>query len=136
MRLLAFVRLLIAIAPLVLLGSDSIAFAKPEGPVRVEYTRVEQIKAGEQATLVVTFRALTDLDQLEIALAPFTGLELLSAKTATFTNMKRGEGRALTVTVRLTEEPFGYLSVTYDTTRGRSLDGGAAMIAFGPQQPG
>jgi hypothetical protein len=118
---------------LVLLVMDPYASAKPpSAPVNVEFSVPDNVKLGDEVTTVLTFRALADLDRLDVSMAPFKGLELLSEpKEATFTNVRKGEGRQVTVRIRLTAEPFGYLSVRYQTRQGVKSSGGATMVIYG-----
>jgi hypothetical protein len=106
--------------------------AKPtSNQVRIEYTRPGRVSIGDEVTTVLTFRALTNLDRLEVTLAPFKGLELVSEPKAVFTGLKRGDGPQVTARVRVTEQPFAYLSVTFQTKQGTRTDGGATMVVYG-----
>ena len=128
-------RAIVWLIPIVLLAgaADRDALAKPPtAPVRVEYEVPENVKTGDSVTTVLTFRAQADLDRLEVTLAPFMGLELTSEpKTATFTGVKKGEGRQLSATIRLTDPKFGSLAVTYTTVQGRKRGADAITVVYG-----
>jgi hypothetical protein len=112
--------------------SHGTALAKPDmAPVRVEYAPIDPVRAGDEATTVLTLRALADVDRVDVTVAPFKGVELLSEpREVTFTAMKKGETRQLTVTVRMTGERYGYLSVSYRTLQGKTIAGGATTIVY------
>jgi hypothetical protein len=107
--------------------------AKPGGaPVRVEHADPPPLVTGEQATTVLTFRALADIDRLEVSLRPMRGLEIVSEPTqAAFTDVKKGAGLEVSVTVRLTGPNFGRLAITYETRQGQTNDSGATTILYG-----
>jgi hypothetical protein len=109
------------------------AAAKPSSaPVRVEYEPPPAISTGDEATTVLTFRALADLDRLEVSIRAAKGLELTSPnQDVVFTGVKKGEGRQLSVTVRLTDPKFGSLAVLYRTELGSSKAAGAVTIVYG-----
>jgi hypothetical protein len=125
------VRLLLSFAALVVATAS--AGAKPEmAPVGVEYSVPASVKTGDEVTTVITFRALADIDRLDINIAANSGLELLSEqKDATFTAMKKGEGRQVSVTIRLTDDHFGLLALTYRTRQGTTNAAGAKSILYG-----
>lgn len=123
----------IAVASAISLESAAVVSAKPErAPIRVESHVPPNVKTGDEVTTTITLRALADVDRVEVSIAPFQGLELLSdTKEAVFTGMKAGEGRAISVTIRLTDPAFGSLAVTYKTRQGTHDDAGAVTIVFG-----
>jgi uncharacterized protein (DUF58 family) len=122
--------LLTAVLAVAVMGSNLIA-KPPSAPVRVEYSR-PTVSAGEEATAVLTFRALADLDRLSVSVAVDEGLEIVSQPTeATFTNVGKGEGRDLRVTIRLTAPKQGVLAVFFKTERGVRREAGATAIVFG-----
>jgi hypothetical protein len=118
------------VVTMALMGTG-LAAKPPSAPVKVEYTR-PSVAQGEQATAVLTFRALADLDRLDVSIAVDEGIEILSEPTeATFTNVKKGEGRDLTVTIRLTAPKEGFLSIFFKTERGTRKEAGATAAVFG-----
>ena len=118
------------VATVVLMGT-SLAAKPPSAPVKVEYSR-PPVSTGEEATAVLTFRALADLDRLEVSVAVDEGIEIMSEPTrATFTNVRKGEGRNLSVTIRLTAPKEGVLAVFFKTERGDRKEAGAMAISFG-----
>jgi hypothetical protein len=123
----------IVVATIISLESAAVVSAKPErAPIRVESSVPANVKTGDEVTTTITLRALADVDRVEVSIAPFKGLVLLSdTKDAVFTGMKAGEGRPITVTIRLTDPMFGSLAVTYKTRQGTRDDAGAATILFG-----
>jgi hypothetical protein len=122
--------LLTAVLVAVVTGASLLA-KPPSAPVRVEYTR-PSVSTGEEATAVLTFRALADLDRLTVSVAVDEGLEIVSRPTeATFTNVRKGEGRDLTVTIRLTAPKQGVLAVFFKTERGARREAGVTAIVFG-----
>jgi hypothetical protein len=108
------------------------AYAKPElAPVRIEHDPPAPMRIGEEATTVLTVRALADVDQVVVNVAPFKGVVLLSEpREATFAGLKRGDTRQLTVRVRLTDERAGTLAVTYRTVQGKRIAGGATTVIY------
>ena len=124
---------LFLIAILVVAGWSSTLFATPpSAPVQVEYTTPPPLATGEEATVQLTFRALADLDRLEVSVRAFDGLEVASTPSAaSFQNVKRGEGRPLSVTVRLTGQKTGSLAIFFTTQRGSKRDSGTSGITFG-----
>jgi hypothetical protein len=126
------IRAAVTISVIALVVSYGTVLAKPEmAPVRVEYAPIDPVKTGDEATTVLTLRALADVDRVDGTVAPFKGVELLSEpREVTFTAMKNGETRQLTVTVRMTGERYGYLSVSYRTLQGKTIAGGATTIVY------
>ena len=121
--------LLTAMLTVAVMGASLVA-KPPSAPVRVEYSR-PPVAQGEQATTVLTFRALADLDRLDVSVAVDEGIEILSEPTeATFTNVKKGEGRELSVTFRLTAPKEGILSVFFKSERGTRKEAGATAAVF------
>jgi hypothetical protein len=126
------IRLAAAIVVITAVVSGSTAFAKPErAAVRVEYEAPAPLRLGEEATTVLTVRALADLDRVVVTMAPFQGLDLISEpKEVTFTGLKAGNTRQVTVTIRLTDERAGYLGVSYRTHQGKTIAGGATTVIY------
>ena len=121
--------LLTAVLTVAMMGSSLVA-KPPSAPVRVEYSR-PTVSTGEEATAVLTFRALADLDRLTVSVAVDEGLEIVSQPTeATFSNVRKAEGRDLTVRFRLTAKQ-GVLAVFFKTERGARREAGATAIVFG-----
>jgi hypothetical protein len=99
--------------------SSTLLATPPSAPVQVEYTTPPPIATGEEATVQLTFRALD-------------GLEVVSTPSAAgFQNVKKGEGRPLSVTVRLTGQRTGSLAIFFTTQRGSKRDSGTSGITFG-----
>ena len=122
------------LAPWLVLGwpCSNATATLPSAPVRVEYARPAPLKQGEEATTVITFRALADVDRLEVSVARHKGLEVVSRPTsAVFSEVKKGEGRELAVTVRLTDSKEGLLAIFFKTQRGSRREAGVSGIAFG-----
>jgi hypothetical protein len=124
----AFLILALAIAA----AGQTLSATPPSAPVKVEYTTPPPMATGEEATMVLTFRALADLDRLEVSVRAFDGLAVLSAPTAaSFQNVKKGEGHQLTVIVRLTGSKAGSLAIFFTAHRGGKRDSGTSGITFG-----
>lgn len=107
-------------------------FAKPElAAVRIQYDEPAPMRVGEEATTVLTVRALGDLDQVVVNIAPLRGVDLLSdTRDVTFSGLQRGETRQVTVRVRLTDPRIGELSVTYRTHQGKRIAAGATTVLY------
>jgi hypothetical protein len=120
---------------LALLASAVAVSAKPERvPIRVESSVPRDMKTGDEVTTTITIRALANIDRVEVSIAPFEGLELLSeTKQVVFTGMREGEGRGIQVTVRLTGQKFGSLAFVYTTQQGTTKESGATTVVFGGQ---
>jgi hypothetical protein len=110
----------------------SLSATPPSVPVLVEYETPPPIATGEEATTVLTFRALANLDGLDVSVEAFDGLTIVSEpKKLSFQTVKKGEGRQLTVTVRLTGAKVGSLAVFYTVRRGDHRDSGTTGIGYG-----
>ena len=118
---------------LALVSTESASLAKPpSAPVRVEVEVPPNLHPGDEVTSVLTFRALADLDRLDVSVAPDGGLDVLSKPTeATFDGVRKGEGRQFTVTIRLTDPKFGSLAVFFKTLRGTTKAAGAITVTYG-----
>ena len=105
--------------------------AAPTAPVRLEYQRPRSINAGDEVTMPLTFRALADLDQLDVSIAPDGGLELLSeTTTATFQNIPNGDARTFQIRVRITGPKEGNLAIAFKTRRGQRRESSVSEIVF------
>lgn len=118
-----------------LLGSIAIVAAKPSSaPVTVEFTVPPGVKTGDEVTTVLRFRALQDLQQLDVTVAPFMGLELLSeVRRATFVNVSQGTAPELEVRIRLTDPKSGSLAVMLRTRSASGAGSEAITIRFGEE---
>lgn len=127
-------RTVLALATLMALAAPTDA-TKPQPPLDVNFATAPAatvLHPGDVGMTVITVSPRLDADTLEIHVAPFAGVELLSKQTEmTFANLKRGERGAIAATVKLTGERFGTLSVTYSMTSHGRIDGGATMIVYG-----
>src|SRR6476619_3463289 len=114
------------------MGTVRDTFGKPpSAPVTVEVEVPPNIKQGDEVTSVLTLRALADIDRLDVSVAPFMGLEVVSRPTAaTFERLAKGEGRTFTVTIRLTDAKAGSLAVLYRTVRGNTKAAGATTVVY------
>jgi hypothetical protein len=130
-----FTKAALLIVLILLVGSGSTLSAiPPSAPVSVEYAAPAPMKTGDEATTVLTFRALADLDRLDVSVVAYQGLEIVSEpKAAIFQGVKKGEGRQLTVTVRLTDPKVGALAIFFTTQRGKKRESDTTGIAFGSQ---
>jgi hypothetical protein len=130
MRNFADAALLIAVVAIVGAG-PTLSATPPQPPVAVEYETPPPMKTGDEATTVITFRALADLDRLEVSAAALSGLAIVSdPKQASFQSVKKGDRRQLTVTIRLTGAEKGVLAAYFTIQRGAKRDSGAAGITF------
>jgi hypothetical protein len=124
----AFLILALTIA----MAGQTLSATPPSAPVQVEFTTPPPMATGEEATTVLTFRALADLDRLEVSVRAFDGLAVVSTPTAaSFQNVKKGDDHQLTVTVRLTGPKTGSLAIFFTTHRGAKRDSGTSGITFG-----
>ena len=100
---------------LIACGSLSPVQAKPSAPVQIDYIIPKTVQAGDEVTTIIRFTSKTDLQSLTVSTSPYSGLELLSGgESFTFSNLKDGDVREISVSIRLLEE-LGYLSV-FSTT--------------------
>ena len=127
------IRLSLVAALLSILAMASEAAQKPTSlPVRVEYTPPTPAAAGEQATTILTFRALADIERLGVSVAPFKGVEVVSEPTETvFDDVKKGSGSVFSVTVRVTDAKLASLAVTYWAQQGKTKRVGAITLEYG-----
>jgi hypothetical protein len=109
------------------------AGAKPSNtPIDVEFTVPEGIKTGDEVTTVLRFRALKDVDQLDVSISTFKGVELLSdRKAASFTNVRKGTAPELEVRIRLTDPKSGWVGVVFETRIGQRTAGDAVTVEYG-----
>ncbi|MEO8678605.1 MAG: hypothetical protein ABI665_06145 [Vicinamibacterales bacterium] len=107
--------------------------AKPNNsPVRVEFSVPPDVKPGDEVSTILRFRALENVEQLDVAVSPFVGLELLSEpRTATFRNVTKGAAPELEVRIRLTAEKWGSLAVVLETRTAAGSAADAITIVFG-----
>lgn len=112
-------------------GHSRPAAAKPTAPITVEFA-VPLIKTGEEVTTVLGLRALVDIEQLEVSVAPVRGVEVMSElRTAAFKGVRKGTAPTLEVRVRLTDPKWGLLGVTYRTRSATGNAAGSTSIVFG-----
>jgi hypothetical protein len=105
--------------------------AAPSAPVYVEYQTPAPTRSGDETSAALTFRAATDLDQLDVSLAADEGLEVVSdPKSAVFQNVAQGDRRVLTVRIRMTSARDGVLAIYLKTRRGQRVDSDAIEIRF------
>jgi hypothetical protein len=125
----------LAVAVAIFLPGAGLPAAAQRGkaPVSVEFNRPpDDMKTGDEAVTTIKFRALADLDRLEVNIEPFRGVAVLSEPThAAYAGTKKGDAPELAVRVRLTGAKFGSLSVTYVTESGGERSAGAMAIAYG-----
>ena len=101
---------------LITCGSLSAVQAKPSAPVKIDYTVPKTVQAGDDVITIIRFTSKADLQYLTVSTSPYSGLELLSlGESITFINLKAGDIREISVSIRLLEE-LGYLSVFATTT--------------------
>ncbi len=123
------------IVTLALLAAPAVCLAqkKPDyAPVSVEFNDPPvDMKAGDLTETTLVFRALDDLQRLEVTVAPFSGIEIVSdKKEVVFTDLKENDGPELKVTVRLID-PSGSLAVTYAIVTADGRSAGATTIEYG-----
>lgn len=118
----------------VLLAVVSLSFAaegKPTAPVTIEYSVPKNMQVGDTVSTTIKFAAQANLEQLEVSMAPYEGVEVVSKnEKVVFQNFKKGEKREIEVTVRLTAE-IGYLSVFATTTTARGASTKTIAIRYG-----
>lgn len=107
------------------------AQGKPTAPVSIEYSVPKNLKTGDTVSTTIKFTAQANLEQLEVSVAPYEDLEVVSKnEKAVFQTVKKGETREIEVTVRLTAE-IGYLSVFATTTTARGSSTKTIAIRYG-----
>lgn len=127
-----FGKVLIALSFLIAAVSASFAAqGKPTAPVSIEYSVPKDMRSGDTVSTTIKFVAQANLEQLEVSVASYEGLEVVSKNEKTvFQNIKKGEKREIEVTVRLTAE-IGYLSVFATTTTARGASTKTIAIRYG-----
>jgi hypothetical protein len=126
-------RTVFVLLSLLLMPLTGSAQKKPDyAPVSVEFNEPPpDMKSGDQVETTLAFRALDDLQRLEVSVAPFSGVEIVSEKKeAVFTDVKEGDAPQLKVTVRLLQ-PSGSLAVTYTIVTADGKSAGATTIEYG-----
>jgi len=112
-------------------ASVSLAVAKPTAPISIEYSVPKNVQTGDTVSTTIGFVAQTDLEQLEVSVAPYEGLAVVSKnEKAIFQNNKKGEKKEIEVTIRLTAE-VGYLSVFATTITSRGPSTKTIAIRYG-----
>jgi hypothetical protein len=107
------------------------AAAKPTATVSIEYGVPENLKTGDTVSTRIGFVAETDSERLDVSVAPYEGLDVVSKNEKTvFQNVRKGEKREIEVTVRLTDE-IGYLSVFATITTARGTSTKSIAIRYG-----
>ncbi len=107
------------------------AQGKPTAPVSIEHNVPKNVQTGDTVSTTISFVAEANLEQLEVSVAPYEGLEVVSNNGKTiFQNVRKGEKREISVTVRLTAE-IGYLSAFATTTTSRGASTKTVAIRFG-----
>lgn len=115
------------------IASASIGEARPPGgPVAIEHSPIPAgVSAGSEVTATLTFRALANIDRLEVSVSPFKGLRVISEPTrVAFATVKSGDALQLRVTVHVMDAKMASLAVTYRATIGDRTHPGAVTIEF------
>ncbi len=129
----SWVRVLIVSAAVLAGPGTGAAQKKPDyAPLTVEATDPPaDMKPGDEVETTLHFRALDDLQRLEVSVAPFFGVEVVSAtREAVFLNVADGDAPELKVTVRLVDKS-GSLAVTYRIVTASGKSAGATTLEFG-----
>lgn len=125
-------RLTIATVVIACMAVTTLARKPESAPVRVSFAVPKDMKTGEEVETAIAFRALEDIQQLDVHVAPSAGLELLSdVHDAVFTNVRRGTAPVLSVRIRLIDPKWGSLSVTYRARTAVDTTSGAIGIVYG-----
>ena len=120
-----------AVTVIALLGCADTAAAQRSAPIRVEFTVPPDLKAGDEVTTLLRFRAQEDVDRLRVEVLPFLGLQVLSEpRELTFSDVKKGTAPELEVRVRLTDPKVGSLGVTFQTQAGSRKRAGAITVEY------
>jgi hypothetical protein len=99
--------------------------------VIVDYDSPKPARIGDEVTSVIRFRALADLDELEVSVAADEGLEVISTpETARFQSVGKGQDRVLTVTVRITGPKDAALAIFFKSRRGERRNAGTSGINY------
>ena len=127
---------LIASLTLVACGSTVVgtpASAKPRGaPIAVEHDAPRDLKTGEEVNITLGFRALADLDRLDVEIIATSGLVIgAGPQKATFSAVQRMTAPTVVVRVRLTDSKFGTLGLTFRTHIGDRQELGAEVVICG-----
>jgi hypothetical protein len=125
-----------ALVALALVVTTPSMMGKPPGaPVEVEYSRPPAgLKAGDEVTTTIAFRASADLRRLDVSIAPFMGVEIVSGpRRATFVDVKRGDAPEIRVRVRLTSSKIASLGVRFTTLSDGKQGSDAMTIEYGPE---
>lgn len=127
-----FGRVVMTLSFMIMAVSVSLAAqGKPTAPVSIEYNVPKNVQTGDAVSSIISFVAEANLEQLEVSVAPYEGLEVVSNNgKSVFQNVKKGEKREIAVTVRLTAE-IGYISVFATTTTSRGASTRTVAIRYG-----
>lgn len=127
---ISLARWMVALAVLGAIGPPA-AGAKPRSaPVKVEYAVPPGMKSGDEVEVVLRFRAMADLQQLNVTV--FADKDVVSeTREAVFTDVARGTAPELPIRVRLTGLKWGALAVTYRTRTATGTSADSLNIIFG-----
>ena len=104
-------------------SSDPVQQSTLSAPVTFEFNVPKNTRVGEQVTTTIRFVASTDLNELSMSAAPYSGMSLVSGgEQVIMTGLKAGDAGEVQITIRL-EEEVGYIAVFASTTntRGNTL---------------
>jgi hypothetical protein len=124
----------VALVVFVCLTTAATVAAKPDRvPVALEFVPPRpDMKRGDVVETVIGFRALADLQQLEVSVYVDHGVEIVSAPAVlTFTDVKAGDAPQVNVRVRLTADEFGSLAVSYRTRTATETAAAVRTIVYG-----
>ena len=117
------------------LTSAPLAGKPGAAPVEVEFVVPQGVKTGDEVETVLGFRALANLQRLEVTVSAYKGLELLSEPVqAVFTDVRKGSAPEMRVRIRLTDPAWGALAVNLTTRAGGRVASGAVAIIYGEAQ--
>jgi hypothetical protein len=124
--------IVVALALVAVAGATPIQSKPSNVPVSLEYSVPEGLRTGDEVTTAIGFRALADIDRLDVQVNPFRGVEIVSGqRQATFANVRKGSAPQVEVRVRLTDPKVGSIGVTYKTTVAGKSAADAINIAYG-----
>jgi len=100
-------------------------------PVRIEHSvRPQDAQRGETITDQLNFRALHDLQHMDVTFRVLAGVQLLSDSEAVFADVKANERRQVDLRVTLIADR-GRVAVTCRTREGGRDSSATTVITFG-----
>jgi hypothetical protein len=110
--------------------------AKPSAPVEIQYDQPSQLSSGDTFNVLLKIKAKRPLVRLKISISPYAGLDIIEGNLDTvMEEINRRQVVEIPVTLRLTADDVGYLSVFATTQTRSNTRTKAQLLKFGNHNP-